>query len=220
MKKSTKIGLQSAGDKGGEAIPLSPHDRIVSAALVCMEQRGIESTGIRDIAREAGVNSAAINYYFRSKDNLIRLAMEKSLEWTFGEIIDALDNLTRNGMPLNDALTDVFEAFAADLYRAPRLSYAHLRDALVDQRYDGPAVQQGNQFLSQLEERLALKNSNCDGEQLRLILVQLWSSLMMTALLPQLYDSFIPLQLDVKECRSRYVRQLLQPLFHFLASPA
>ena len=204
--------------KNTENSTSAPYERIVTAALVCMEQRGIESTGIRDIAREAGVNSAAINYYFRSKENLIQLAMASSLERTFGEIIDALDKLTASGIPLKDALLKAFDAFAADLHRAPRLSYAHLRDALVNQSYDGPAVQRGILFLKQLEERLVPGNTSCDKERVRLILVQIWSGLMLTALLPQLYEPFISLKLDDDECRFKFVWQLFQPLFHYLES--
>jgi AcrR family transcriptional regulator len=55
----------------------------VLAALTCIERDGIEATGIREIAREAGVNSAAINYYFQSKDKLLAIALERSLEQLF-----------------------------------------------------------------------------------------------------------------------------------------
>jgi AcrR family transcriptional regulator len=194
----------------------SPYNRIITAALVCMERQGIEVTGIRDIAREAGVNSAAINYYFRSKENLIQIAMEASLEGTVGEIIDGFDALVASGMSLAEALIHVFDAFAADMHRAPKLSYAHLREALVNQRYDGPAVQRGIQFLEQLSERLVREKANCDQETLRLILVQIWSSMLLTTLLPKLYEPFVSLRLDDIEGRSRYVRQLLQPLLSFL----
>lgn len=218
MRKSTRAELQSEEKREGESDKTTPYERIVTAALICIERQGIESSGIRDIAREAGVNSAAINYYFRNKENLIRLAMENSLERTFGEILDALDTMTANGMPLNDALLQAFDAFVADLQRAPRLSYAHLRDALVNQCYDGPAVQRGIEFLRQLEMRLVQKHAHCDRDTLRNLLVQLWSSLMLTALLPQLYEQFVFLDLKDDEQRSRYVRQLFESLFRYLDS--
>ena len=218
MEKFSEKQLLSCDNRDHRDDKSTPYARIIAAALVCMEERGIESTGIRDIARQAGVNSAAINYYFRSKSNLIRIAMEQSLEWTFGEIINALDTLTEDGMPQKEALIAAFSAFAADLHRAPRLSYAHLRDALVNQSYDGPAVQRGIEFLKQLEKRISPNNPACDRETLRLHIVQIWSNLMLTAMLPKLYDPFVSLKLEDDKYRAKYMRQLFHPLFSYLDS--
>ncbi|MBI4854209.1 MAG: CerR family C-terminal domain-containing protein [Acidobacteria bacterium] len=44
--------------------------RILSVAEKLFAERGLAATSIRDLAREAGVNIAAVNYYFGSKENL------------------------------------------------------------------------------------------------------------------------------------------------------
>lgn len=50
-------------------------DRLRRAALHCIAQRGYAATSSRDIAREAGVNVASINYHFGSKEALVTEAL-------------------------------------------------------------------------------------------------------------------------------------------------
>jgi AcrR family transcriptional regulator len=47
-------------------------DRIVSAATRLFADKGYDGTSVKDICDAAGVNIAAINYHFVSKDNLCR----------------------------------------------------------------------------------------------------------------------------------------------------
>lgn len=51
-------------------------DKIINATVSCIEKYGIKKTTIRQIGKEAGVNSASINYYFRSKDILMQHVMK------------------------------------------------------------------------------------------------------------------------------------------------
>ncbi|MGV9798860.1 TetR family transcriptional regulator [Mycobacterium sp. NPDC003449] len=72
--------------------PGSPEDRIRVAACRIMAQRGIEATRIADIASEAGVSSASIHYYFRSKDEALLAAFRwagDQLHVTLQGLLDA-----------------------------------------------------------------------------------------------------------------------------------
>jgi len=57
----------------------SVEERSIRVTITCIEAEGLERTTIRRIADIAGVNSAAINYYFRSRERLIRTARETCL---------------------------------------------------------------------------------------------------------------------------------------------
>ena len=52
-------------------------EKIITATVECIEKYGIKGTTIRQIAETAGVNIAAINYYFRSKDQLFEAVFTK-----------------------------------------------------------------------------------------------------------------------------------------------
>jgi len=49
-----------------------PKERILDTAIRLFAQKGYSGTGVREIAREADVNVAMINYYFGSKGNILK----------------------------------------------------------------------------------------------------------------------------------------------------
>jgi TetR/AcrR family transcriptional regulator, regulator of cefoperazone and chloramphenicol sensitivity len=57
----------------------SVEQKIIDATIRCIEAYGISGANNRRIAEAAGVNIAAINYYFRSKELLIQRVMEITL---------------------------------------------------------------------------------------------------------------------------------------------
>ena len=82
--------------------PRPPEDRIRAAACRVMAENGLTSTRIAAIAHEAGVSSASIHYYFRSKDELLLEAFRwagEQLHQTLRELrdqhVDPLDHLLR-----------------------------------------------------------------------------------------------------------------------------
>jgi Transcriptional regulator len=59
-------------DGGAEA-----KERIMNTVVkLLQEQKDVNKISIRQIAEEANVNSALINYYYQSKENLLNLAVE------------------------------------------------------------------------------------------------------------------------------------------------
>jgi AcrR family transcriptional regulator len=55
----------------------APRERIIAAALDIFSQHGFEAATLRDITERAGVNLAAVSYYFGSKDMLVRQTLER-----------------------------------------------------------------------------------------------------------------------------------------------
>ena len=58
----------------------STEEKIKNAARVIFHKKGYAATRTRDIADEAGINLALLNYYFRSKEKLFDLIMLESLQ--------------------------------------------------------------------------------------------------------------------------------------------
>lgn len=54
--------------------------KIKEAAIKIFRQKGFAETRIRDIANEAGVNSALVNYHFHSKDYLFSIVMGENMD--------------------------------------------------------------------------------------------------------------------------------------------
>lgn len=64
--------------KPGRARPAK--DQILRAAKELFAERGFRDTTVREIAKRAGVNGAAINYYFDSKEALYVAIFEEAFE--------------------------------------------------------------------------------------------------------------------------------------------
>ena len=75
-----------------------PHEtrtRILDAAEELFMQHGFEGTSMRALTTRAGVNLAAVNYHFGSKDALIEAVFRRRLDPMNAERISALGELER-----------------------------------------------------------------------------------------------------------------------------
>lgn len=94
---------ESAGPAGRE---VDTRERLIQAALRIFADRGIASATLREITEEAGANVAAVNYYFRSKEELTRIVLETCLRPINENRLRSLEQLlARHGdhaVPLED----------------------------------------------------------------------------------------------------------------------
>lgn len=67
-------------------------EKIIEAAHKIFAQKGYAAARNRDIADEAGLNTALVNYYFRSKQKLFEIVMEESLSKFFSVMPPILNN--------------------------------------------------------------------------------------------------------------------------------
>src|SRR6202042_3239514 len=61
-------------------------EKIKEAARVLFTSKGYAATTVRDIAAEANINLALVNYYFRSKEKLFDLIMAETIQKLFEKI--------------------------------------------------------------------------------------------------------------------------------------
>lgn len=71
---------------------LSTQEKIKEAARKMFTQKGYAATRTRDIAEEAGINLALLNYYFRSKEKLFQEVMQEKLMQLFSVIIPVVND--------------------------------------------------------------------------------------------------------------------------------
>lgn len=77
----------------------STEEKIKDAARKIFTKKGFLATTIRDIATEADINVASVNYYFRSKEKLFAVIMDETIKNLFDKIEPVL----------NDEATSLFE---------------------------------------------------------------------------------------------------------------
>ena len=67
-------------------------EKIIEAANKVFSQKGYAGTRNRDIAEEAGLNMALVNYYFRSKQKLFEIVMAENLNKFFSVVLPILND--------------------------------------------------------------------------------------------------------------------------------
>ncbi|MBP7488534.1 MAG: TetR family transcriptional regulator [Azospira sp.] len=92
-------------------------ERILDAAEHLFTENGFEGTSMRMITGAAGVNLAAVNYHFGSKEQLIQEVFRRRLTWLNQERLRILDELEAEaaGKPLKPSL--IVDAFFGTLIR-------------------------------------------------------------------------------------------------------
>lgn len=171
----------------------STRERIVLATVEALEAEGMAALTIRGIAERAGVNVAAVNYHFGSKERLLEAVMEQTLQHGLWESLDELRAAVA-AAPTGEvraAVRAYLREFAGNMVRYPRLTEAHFHDALTRQAYEGTAVREFDRFMAEMFDvvRPALR-SGTEPEQ-RATLAQLWYALIGTTIMPRLLTDFL-----------------------------
>lgn len=63
-------------------------ERLMDAAVRCLQRFGFEKTGMSDIAAEAGVTKPTVYNYFDSRDELLRAGILRAASWLAERILE------------------------------------------------------------------------------------------------------------------------------------
>jgi len=96
----------------------STEEKIKEAARKLFTQKGFAATRTRDIAEEAGINLALLNYYFRSKQKLFDLIMEENFRQFLGGVSA---NFTDKTLTMEEKVSKVVNGYIDFLTEFPDL---------------------------------------------------------------------------------------------------
>ncbi|MEA2065801.1 MAG: TetR/AcrR family transcriptional regulator [Thermotogota bacterium] len=189
---------------------MSTREKILLTTIDCIEKEGIQRVTIRKIAKEAAVNSAAINYYFGTKEKLMTKALERTLEEMSkmpGEIFD------QEGQPQYALLQAFLEVLMDGAIKWPGITKAHIYNPLMLNDYDDLFVRRFNSFLEDLLDKIKgvkLKGRKKDS---KIVLIQILSAVLLPAIMPRLFSSFSQVNFEDASIRKTYIAQLLACFF-------
>jgi AcrR family transcriptional regulator len=188
---------------------LIPEEKILRAAIGCIEKYGLKGATIRRIAEAANVNSAAISYYYRSKDRLIEKAMEISLKNAF----DWDDFPVSEGLSVQEQVKRVFLRLVEGARMYPGLTRAHFYEVFSKGEYDSPAVKKINEFLSELVDKIKAGNPGRDEGELRIAIMQAAAAaFLLPSLMPKLFDRFSGYDLTDGDKLESYIQRTAERL--------
>lgn len=188
--------------------PPSAEERITLAAIECIERYGIAGATNRRISQMAGVNAAAINYYFRSKANLIRRCKERTLENAF----DLADMPPMPDLGPQERCAAIMVDLIEGGHRYPGLTRAHFQDLLERGKTEPLLEERLNRFVENLADDLRKRGSTLGAHELRIALTQILSATLIAILAPTLFAPRTGVDMRDVQARQAYVRRMVDRL--------
>ena len=99
---------------------LTTEEKIKAAAKKLFTQKGFAATKTRDIAEEAGINLALLNYYFRSKEKLFELVMKENIQLFLGVMIEKINT---NPLSFDEQIDFIVSSYIDMLLENPGLPF-------------------------------------------------------------------------------------------------
>lgn len=107
-------------------------DKILLAAKQLFEEKGFESTSVREIATLADVNVALINYHFGSKEHLLSELIEETTAQTHLKLSD----ITKSSSSPMEKIHQAIDVFADKIFSNKRYYQMIHRELSTPQRPD------------------------------------------------------------------------------------
>lgn len=190
------------------AVVLNPvREKIILAAIETIEKDGLPAVTIRSIAKRAGVNSAAINYYFRSKDILIEDVFRKTISHSIEDLQVILEADSK-------APREVLEEFlcylmdGAILY--PGLTKSHMYDVLLGRKADNYFMRRISSLLAVAAGKIRMIKPTESPEKSRDAAVCMISAVIFPALMPRAFRPLTGKSYEDAETRRAYIRTVVE----------
>ncbi len=180
--------------------------KIILAAIDILNSEGIGGITTRSIALKAGVNSASVNYYYGSKDNLIDHALNMTLEHVFSDWMMILE-IEELDLPVR--IYCLLDFTMEGVLRYPGIVHSHLFDPLSKKKARKAFAEKTGSLLdmlsAMLEERMPQTR-----QILKLSLGQMLLTVISAAMIPELFKAITGDDLTVNQARSRFILNLLK----------
>ncbi|HTX73970.1 MAG TPA: helix-turn-helix domain-containing protein [Rectinemataceae bacterium] len=111
------MDIETLFERPADLSLLPPEERILIAALDCIAEDGLAGATVRSIAGRAGLNAAAVNYYFRSKEKLIEAALQRA--WT--HVSEDLDRIMVESAGASEGLVFASRFLLEGAFRYPNI---------------------------------------------------------------------------------------------------
>ncbi len=185
------------------------HSKMILATINCIEEKGVQHTTSREIVKRAGVNLAAINYYFGSKEQLIEIALNQTLDEAFDNMI--AEELLQQAEPITALKTLFLEFFRGGL-RYPGITKAHLYKPVMEDDYDTLFVRRWDQYVTKLVQRIAQLLPEMTRDAIKMSVIQTVAAITFVCLTTKLYGA-MDIDLSDRQMQQKFIHNLVDKNF-------
>lgn len=185
-------------------------NKIIIATIECISEYGISKVTSRLIAEKAGINVAAINYYFRSKDNLISKALDIALTNAFdSEFFELIDK----SQSLKNTIYNLFIYLFKGSLRYSNLIKAIFQDSSSKINYQSKQISKLNNYMEKICQKLNKKFPEINKEEIKISFTQCMYTILFTAVFPYTFNEFHNIDITTKKYQNIYIKQLVDKYF-------
>lgn len=139
---------------------VSTEEKIKDAARKIFTKKGFLATTIRDIAAEADINLASVNYYFRSKEKLFEFIMDETISRLFNKVEPVLNN---EAMTIREKLELSIGYYIDNVLENPDFVFFTVSE-IMSGRLHSPGLTAKMQSLEQSHFATQLKQLHSEGK--------------------------------------------------------
>lgn len=183
---------------------LSTKQKIVFATIECIEKEGINAVTTRSIAREANVNSAAINYYFGSKEKLI----DEVFDYLQKDFLMDFTEMIGKDADLRTTVEELVVYMMQGTIKYPNIVRAVLYEPFINNNDNCVYIDKVNELCRELYKKIGRERVIHDEKMHRVNIVQLISSSLLVGVFPGFFKDFLGMDLKDEETLKDYARNL------------
>lgn len=188
---------------------VSTREKIIHATISFIEKYGINAVTTRGIAKEANVNSAAINYYFGTKEKLL----DETLKLTLQNLQTDFSEINEKDEKPGDMIAKLLYYYLAGSMIFPGVTKAHLYGLFAKNDTEGPFTELFKNFISSTIEKFSSEANGKSKEELEFEVAQLFSAVLIPCIFPNLFKSIPNLDFKNPETQKTYITNLVKHYF-------
>ena len=179
---------------------------ILEATINAIEKHGLQYLTTRLIAEEAGVNNAALHYYYGTKDQLV----SEALNLTLDHMMEDTKAILGSGGEIPQKLTELFEYMCTGVVHFPNIIRAHLSGPLMEGKNDSPFIRMMGAWMDRTINELDNNRTNELRMRLQIALHGALSSMLVIGLMPDTEENFSPVDLRDDDARRKFIEYIIQ----------
>ena len=135
----------------------SIEQKILSAAKKVFIRAGFSGGKMQAIADEAGINKAALHYYFRSKDKLFDIIFKEAFKQMFERISSIIDDESPFEKKIDKLIEEYIDFFSNNHYLMPFLVFEMIKNPeFINKIIELPELKsKPKKIIKQIEESIA-----------------------------------------------------------------
>jgi len=99
-----------------QAKSLKTRDKILSATIDCIFEKGLMNTSTHDIYKRAGISRGAMQHHYPTKEALLHAAYKELLETEVGKLRDAASVFNSSGISIDDFIDQMWARFSVESF--------------------------------------------------------------------------------------------------------